>query len=72
MKPKLSSYRGIDVELYKFISEVKEVSMYDIRRKFVTSGYGGVRYSINSLKHKGLIEVTDGIARIKEKEEEYV
>ena len=38
--PKISKYRGIDKDVYKYIREKKEVTKFELRQKFVAFGEG--------------------------------
>lgn len=54
---KISKYRGIDKDVYKYIKEKREVTKFDLRQKFVAFGEGALTYSLNSLVHKKLITI---------------
>ncbi|MCK9622593.1 MAG: hypothetical protein M0R47_18915 [Methylobacter sp.] len=66
----IAKNRGLDLALYKHLSEVKEASRYELRQKFNTASPALVSYSISSLKHKGYIEEENGVIRFTHIKEE--
>lgn len=53
----ISKQRGIDSQLYEHLVDVKQTTKYALRQKFVLSGDGTLRRSIESLKAKKIIAV---------------
>jgi len=65
---KISKFRGIDTEVYKFLKEKKQATRYELRKRFIASGEGAVRFSISSLHHKDLVDIQGDKIILKEPE----
>lgn len=60
----LSTFRGIDRQLFAYIQEKGTCSKKELRRKFSAQGEIVLRRSIASLIHKDLIEVEQDKVRL--------